>query len=65
MDNNDALHELIKRNKLFHLILLTEVNKTPYGQLTVNVQLKDGVAQMDSLNIVKSRRKKYKTIKEV
>jgi hypothetical protein len=39
-----------------------EVNKTPYGQITVNVQLKDGIAQVDTLNIVKSKRKKYKAI---
>ncbi len=57
---NDALKERLKKNLLFHLVLLSEVNKTPYGQITVNVQLKDGVAQLDTINIVKSRRKKYK-----
>ncbi len=58
--NQQALKELLKNNLLFHLILLTEVNKTPYGQITVNVQLVNGIAQLETINIVKSRRKKYK-----
>lgn len=43
-------------------MVLLEVNKTPYGQITVNVRLKDGVAQLDTVNIVKTVRKKYKSI---
>ncbi len=62
MENNKALHDIIKKNKLFHLILLMETNKTPYGQITVNVQLHDGIALIDSINIVKTRRKKYKSL---
>ncbi len=61
--DQQALKELLKNNLLFHLILLTEVNKTPYGQITVNVQLKDGKALIETVNIVKTRRKKYKGTK--
>jgi hypothetical protein len=56
----DPIRQLLKDNLLFHAILLTEINKTPYGQITINAKLVNGIVQIDSLNIVKSRRKKYK-----
>lgn len=54
-----ALRELLKKNLPLHLILQSEISQTPFGQITVNVQLKDGVAQVNTINIVKNRRKKY------
>lgn len=36
-----------------------EVRQTPFGQITFNVEIHDGVALIDSLNIVKNRRLKY------
>jgi len=58
---NSQLRELLKNNLLFHAILNWEIKETPWGQITVNVQLKDGIAQIDTINIVKNRRKKYQT----
>lgn len=34
----------------------------PYGQITLNVQLKNGVVLIETINIVKNRRKKYKVV---
>ena len=58
---NSQLKELLKNNLLFHAILNWEIQETPWGQITINVQLKDGIAQIDTINIVKNRRKKYET----
>lgn len=35
------------------------MEKTPFGTITVNVMLKNGVADLNTLNIVKNVRKKY------
>ena len=64
MDKDLALRELLKKNLPLHLILQTETSQTPFGQITVNVEIKDGVAQLDTINIVKNRRKKYQMSKE-
>lgn len=58
---NLDLRELLQKNLLFHAILNWEIQETPWGQITINVQLKDGIAQIDTINIVKNRRKKYQT----
>ena len=55
-----ALQELLKNNLLFHILIENEVRQTPFGQLTFNVMLKDGVVQIETLNLVRSRRRKYK-----
>ena len=49
----------IINNLPFHSIIEREVEKTPFGTLTVNVILKNGVCDLKTLNIVKNRRKKY------
>uniref|UniRef100_A0A6M3J1F4 Uncharacterized protein n=1 Tax=viral metagenome TaxID=1070528 RepID=A0A6M3J1F4_9ZZZZ len=54
-----ALRKILLKNLLLHLILTQEINQTPFGQITVNVKLKNGVAQIETINIVKNRRKKY------
>jgi len=61
MTDKELQNKLIK-NLAFHAIVTNEVNSTPYGQITVNVQLKDGNVLLDTLNIVKNRRKKYSVI---
>lgn len=43
----------------FHQMLEKIVLDTQFGQLTVNVVLKDGVPLLKTFNVVKTRRKKY------
>jgi hypothetical protein len=50
---------ILEKNLPFHAILAAEIIKTPYGQITVNVQLKNGTVVLETLNIVKNIRKKY------
>lgn len=60
MPNLDqALGELIKKNVAFHVIIENEVRLTPYGSITVNVQLIDGKAILGTANITKNRRYRY------
>lgn len=46
-------------NKVFHLIIEKEVSEVGYGQITFNVELKDGMANIDTLNVVKNRRRNF------
>lgn len=59
-----ALSELLKQNLPFHILIENEVRRTPFGQLTFNIMIKDGVAQTGTLNLVKSRRRKYSLTKD-
>lgn len=45
----------------FHVIVAKEVQNLEYGQMTINVQLLDSQPILESLNIVKSKRKRYST----
>lgn len=60
VQDTEALHKLLLRNLPLHIIIENEVRITPFGQITVNIVLKDGVAVLGSLNIVKSRRRRYR-----
>lgn len=51
--------KLLSKNLAFHTVIMNEVRQTPFGQLTFNVMIKDGVVQLETLNLVKSRRRKY------
>ena len=53
------LKQLLSANFLLHLIIANEVKLTPYGTITVNIEIKDGIADIKTINIVKNRRKKY------
>lgn len=55
----DEINTILKRNLPLHMIIENEVRKTPFGQITVNIKLENGVAKLETLNIVKSRRRKY------
>ena len=55
---------IIKRNLLFHVLVENEVQQTPFGQLTFNIMIKEGVAQIETLNLVKSKRRKYNLTKD-
>lgn len=54
-----SLTDSLLKNLAFHSLLEQEVEKTPFGTITVNVMLKNGVADLNTLNIVKNVRKKY------
>lgn len=58
----DELNQLLKDNLSLHMIIENEVRKTPFGQITVNVELRNGVAVVESLNIVKNKRIKYSSL---
>ena len=55
----EQLKELLHRNFLLHLIIENEVKLLKYGTITINVNLKDGIAQIETINIVKNKRIKY------
>lgn len=61
---SQELQELLKRNLLFHVLVENEVQQTPFGQLTFNIMIKEGVAQIETLNLVKSKRRKYNLTKD-
>lgn len=42
----------------------SEVRQTPFGQITFNVQLVNGVVQLETISVVKSRRRKYDLTKK-
>jgi len=63
-EDTKAFQQLLQKNLLFHIIIENEVRLTPFGQITFNVIVKNGVIQTDTLNIVKSKRKKYKLDKK-
>ena len=46
-------------NVSFHIILENEVSLTPYGTITVNVEVKGGKALVGTMNIVKMNRVRY------
>lgn len=58
--NTSDSKALLSKNIALHAVIENEVNLTPYGELTVNVAVRDGVAMLESLNIVKRKRKRYK-----
>lgn len=59
-DDTEELLKFLSKNLKLHTIIENEVRLTPYGQLTFNIILKDGVAQVETLNIIKNRRRRYK-----
>ena len=54
------MRKLLEENLPLHLIIEREIEQSPYGQMTFNVTIKGGRADLKTLNIVKSRRRKYK-----
>lgn len=53
------VYSRLAKNEGLHIILEQEANKMQYGQVTVNVVLKNGKADMKTFNLVKQRRLKY------
>lgn len=58
--NTELLKHLLSKNSALHLIVENEVRQTPFGQITFNVEIVNGIAQVEKLNIVKTKRRKYK-----
>lgn len=56
---NTELSSLLSKNLPLHAILEQEVKKLQYGQISVNVVVKDGIAQMDTFNLVANKRVRY------
>jgi len=54
------LRKLLSPNLPLHIIIENEVGQTQYGQITFNVILKDSEAHIETLNIVKNKRIRYK-----
>lgn len=50
----------MENNLGFHAILEREVNKLEYGQMDINLIIQDGIVVLKTLNILKSKRIKYK-----
>jgi len=50
----------MENNLGFHAILEREVNKLEYGQMDINLIIQDGIVILKTLNILKSKRIKYK-----
>ena len=57
--DTDKLAQLLSKNLAFHALVENEVAETPYGQITFNLVIKNGVVDMSSLNIVRNRRLRY------
>lgn len=64
MSAEQDLQTILAKNGQLHLVVENEVRQTPFGQITFNVELVDGVAKIDTLNVVKNRRRKYDGSKE-
>jgi hypothetical protein len=56
---------LLQKNLPFHVLLEKEVQETPFGQLTFNMELKDGLVNLRSVNCVKNKRVRYKLDKDL
>lgn len=50
----------MENNLGFHAILEREVNDLEYGQMDINCIIQDGIVVLKTLNILKSKRIKYK-----
>jgi hypothetical protein len=57
--NQVPLNEFLIKNLIFHVIMEREVECTPFGTITFNFEVNDGVVRMDTLNVVKNRRLRY------
>jgi hypothetical protein len=57
--NTELLKQSLLPNYVFHTLIELEAQETQWGTITFNVMLKGGVAQLETLNIVKNKRKRY------
>lgn len=59
MADLQKLHQLLKENLVFHVLVEREVQDTSYGQITFNFVIKNGKVDLDTLNIVRNKRLRY------
>lgn len=64
MSENKELFNILRKNELLHVVVENEVRQTPFGTITFTVEVKNGVVDMKSLNVVKQKRTKYSGNKE-
>ncbi len=50
----------METNLAFHAIVEREINQLEFGQIDVTVIIKDGLVALPTINILKSKRIKYK-----
>lgn len=55
----ETLRTSLKNNLPLHIILESEINKMPFGTITINFNVLDGQIQMETLNLVKNKRTNY------
>jgi len=58
-ENTTNLYELLQTNLALHAVIEKDIQTTDFGELTYVVELKDGVADMSTLNITIRKRYKY------
>lgn len=58
----ESLKHLLSKNSSLHLIIENEVRQTPFGTITFTCQIVDGVVQIETLNIVKNKRRRYQGV---
>jgi hypothetical protein len=51
-----------QKEQELHLIIAKKVLESQYGDMTINIQLKDSIPILETLNIVIQRRKRYKNL---
>ena len=57
--NIESLYSQLSKNEKLHIIIENEVNKMVYGQMSVNVIIRNGIADLKTLNIVVNKRNRY------
>lgn len=58
-EKSQDLYAKLEKNLMFHVLVEKIVQETQYGNVTFNIRLKDGVVDLQSLNIVRNKRIKY------
>lgn len=54
------LEKYMENNLPFHAIVEKEVTNLEFGQIDVTVIIRDGLVVLETLNLIKSKRIKYK-----
>lgn len=57
--SSKELNKNLAENISLHIIVEEEVDCTPFGTITFNMILKDGLVAIETINITKNRRKRY------
>jgi hypothetical protein len=55
----EGLYSQLSKNLALHEIIENEVRKMGYGQMSVNIFIRNGVADLSTLNIIETKRNRY------